>query len=169
MVLRTFSKAYGLAGLRLGYALAHPVVTRLLSRVKVPWNIPAIVLAAASAALDDEAEQAQRLGTLRAAREELRTQLARMPGLRPLPSEGNFVLVDVSATELKAESWVAMLLAEGVLVRSLSVHHESRTAVRVTVGTVEQNQRCVAAFERVLQKSQRPARPFLTAQLGDAE
>ncbi|MDQ2645884.1 MAG: aminotransferase class I/II-fold pyridoxal phosphate-dependent enzyme, partial [Myxococcota bacterium] len=111
IVLRTFSKAYGLAGLRLGYALAHPVVTRLLSRVKVPWNIPALVIAAASAALDDEAEQSQRLGTLRAAREELREKLGRISGLRPLKSEGNFVLVDVSATELKAETWVSLLLA----------------------------------------------------------
>jgi len=169
IVLRTFSKAYGLAGLRLGYALAHPVVTRLLSRVKVPWNIPALVIAAASAALDDEAEQSVRLGTLRAAREELREKLGRIAGLRPLKSEGNFVLVDVSATELKAETWVALLLAEGVLVRSLGVHHESRTAVRVTVGTPEQNQRCVVAFERVMQKSLRTARPFLSAQLGDAE
>jgi 1L-myo-inositol 1-phosphate cytidylyltransferase len=170
IVLRTFSKAYGLAGLRLGYALAHPVVTRLLSRVKVPWNIPALVIAAASAALDDEAEQSQRLGTLRAAREELREKLGRISGLRPLKSEGNFVLVDVSATELKAETWVSLLLAEGVLVRSLGVHHESRTAVRVTVGTPEQNLRCVAAFERVTQKSlPRSARPFLSAQLGDAE
>ena len=169
IVLRTFSKAYGLAGLRLGYALAHPVVTRLLSRVKVPWNIPALVIAAASAALDDEAEQSQRLGTLRSAREELREKLGRISGLRPLRSEGNFVLVDVSATELKAETWVSLLLHEGVLVRSLGVHHESRTAVRVTVGTPEQNARCVAAFERVTQKSQRNARPFLSAQLGDAE
>jgi histidinol-phosphate aminotransferase len=170
IVLRTFSKAYGLAGLRLGYALAHPVVTRLLSRVKVPWNIPALVIAAASAALDDEAEQSQRLGTLRRAREELSLKLGQIPGLRPLPSEGNFVLVDVSLTELKAESWVSLLLAEGVLVRSLGVHHESRTAVRVTVGTAEQNQRCVQAFERVLSKALRPApRAFLSAQLGDAE
>ncbi len=170
IVLRTFSKAYGLAGLRLGYALAHPVVTRLLSRVKVPWNIPALVIAAASAALDDEAEQSQRLGTLRAAREELREKLGRISGLRPLKSDGNFVLVDVSATELKAETWVSLLLAEGVLVRSLGVHHESRTAVRVTVGTPEQNARCVAAFERVTQKSLlRSPRPFLSAQLGDAE
>ena len=73
------------------------------------------------------------------------------------------------STELKAETWVSLLLAEGVLVRSLVVHHESRTAVRVTVGTPEQNARCVAAFERVTQKSLRTTRPFLSAQLGDAE
>ena len=169
IVLRTFSKAYGLAGLRLGYALSHPVVTRLLSRVKVPWNIPALVIAAASAALDDHAEQALRLDALRSERDLLCRRLGAISGLRPLPSEGNFVLVDVSATELKAESWVSMLLAEGVLVRSLGVHHESRTAVRVTVGTAEQNARCIAAFERVVQKNLRPTRPYLSAQLGDAE
>ena len=106
---------------------------------------------------------------MRGERDALCRRLSSISGLRPLPSEGNFVLVDVSATELKAETWVSLMLAEGVLVRSLGVHHESRTAVRVTVGTAEQNARCVAAFERVVQKNLRPARPFLSAQLGDAE
>lgn len=150
IVLRTFSKAYGLAGIRLGYALAHPAVIKLLSRVKVPWNIPAITLAAASAALDDAAEFDARIGELRVAREELVEKLALINGLLPAPSEGNFVLIDVSATGQSAERLVEALLKDGVLIRSLSVHHAKRSYVRVTVGTREQNARCVAAFERVL-------------------
>jgi histidinol-phosphate aminotransferase len=150
IVLRTFSKAYGLAGIRLGYALAHPAVIRLLSRVKVPWNIPAITLAAASAALDDAAEFDARIAELRAARAELGEKLQRIDGLSPAPSEGNFVLIDVSATGHSAERLVEAMLKDGVLIRSLSVHHAKRSYVRVTVGTPEQNARCVAAFERVL-------------------
>ncbi len=152
IVLRTFSKAFGLAGIRLGYALAHPTVIRLLSRVKVPWNIPAITLAAASAALDDAAEFDARIGELRVAREELVEKLAHIEGLLPAPSEGNFVLIDVSATGQSAERLVESMLKDGVLIRSLSVHHAKRSYVRVTVGTREQNARCVAAFERVLGK-----------------
>ncbi len=83
-MLRTFSKAFGLAGIRLGYALAHPAVVRLLSRVKVPWNIPAITLAAASAALDDAAEFDARINELRVAREELTDRLQRIDGLAPV-------------------------------------------------------------------------------------
>ncbi|HEY4107223.1 MAG TPA: aminotransferase class I/II-fold pyridoxal phosphate-dependent enzyme, partial [Polyangiaceae bacterium] len=98
IVMRTFSKAFGLAGIRLGYALAHPAVVRLLSRVKVPWNIPAITLAAASAALDDAAEFDARIAELRTSRDELIERLCRIDGLMPTPSEGNFVLIDVSAT-----------------------------------------------------------------------
>lgn len=173
IVLRTFSKAYGLAGMRLGYALAHPAVCRLLSRVKVPWNLPSITLAAAEAALDDEAEQATRLSELRRARDELYMQLGGLPGLQPVPSEANFVLVDVSSTGLGAERWVETLVGEGVLVRSLGVHHGSKSWVRVTVGTSEQNARCVSAFERVLARGSgsgsrsRPA--FVAAAAGDAE
>ena len=150
IVLRTFSKAFGLAGIRLGYALAHPAVVRLLSRVKVPWNIPAITLAAASAALDDAAEFDARIAELRVAREELTGRLQRIDGLEPVPSEGNFVLIDVSATGHSAERLVESMLKDGVLIRSLSVHHAKRSYVRVTVGTHEQNLRCIAAFERVL-------------------
>jgi histidinol-phosphate aminotransferase len=150
IVLRTFSKAYGLAGIRLGYALAHPAVIRLLTRVKVPWNIPGITLAAASAALDDAAEFDARIAELRVAREELVEKLRRIEGLSPAPSEGNFVLIDVSATGQSAERLVEAMLKDGVLIRSLSVHHAKRSYVRVTVGTPEQNMRCVAAFERVL-------------------
>jgi histidinol-phosphate aminotransferase len=172
IVLRTFSKAFGLAGIRLGYALAHPAVVRLLSRVKVPWNIPAITLAAASAALDDAAEFDARISELRVAREELTDKLLRIDGLVPVPSEGNFVLIDVSTSGQSAERLVEAMLKDGVLIRSLSVHHAKRSYVRVTVGTREQNARCVAAFERVLGgRARREApRPYLTvAGASDAE
>jgi len=171
IVLRTFSKAFGLAGIRLGYALAHPAVVRLLSRVKVPWNIPAITLAAASAALDDAAEFDARINELRIAREELTDRLQRIDGLDPVPSEGNFVLIDVSATGQSAERIVDSMLKDGVLIRSLSVHHAKRSYVRVTVGTREQNLRCIAAFERVLgvRVRREAPRPYVTVAASDAE
>lgn len=169
IVLRTFSKAYGLAGLRLGYALAHPAVRRLLSRVKVPWSLPAITLAAANAALDDTVEQETRLSELRRARDELFAGLGLLPDVQPVPSSGNFVLVDVSSTGLSAERWVEALVSEGVLVRSLGVHHASRSWVRVTVGTPEQNAQCISAFERVLGRGRAMRFSFAQAPVGDAE
>jgi histidinol-phosphate aminotransferase len=168
IVLRTFSKAFGLAGMRLGYALAHPVVVRLLSRVKVPWNVPGIVLAAAAAALDDQAEFEARREELSSGRVELFEALSKVPGLAPVPGEGNFVLVDVSRTGLAAERLVEQLLEEGVLIRSLTVHHAARSYVRVTVGVGEQNLRCVRAFERVLGRQSRHE-PRLSVGPSDAE
>jgi histidinol-phosphate aminotransferase len=159
IVLRTFSKALGLAGLRLGYALAHPAVIRLLGRVKVPWNLPTITLAAASAALDDVAEAEARVGELCAARADLSARLSRISGLSPVPSEGNFILVDISGTRLEADALVDAVLAEGVLIRSLAVHHATKRFVRVTVGTQEQNERCAAALRRALRVLGRAVRP----------
>jgi 1L-myo-inositol 1-phosphate cytidylyltransferase len=148
IVLRTFSKAHGLAGMRLGYALAHPVVVKLLSRVKVPWNVPGMVLAAAGAALDDMAEFEARREELSSGRLELFNALSQVPGLSPVAGEGNFVLIDVSRTGQSAERLVEQLLEQGVLIRSLTVHHAARSYVRVTVGMREQNQRCVRARAR---------------------
>ena len=169
IVLRTFSKAFGLAGMRLGYALAHPVVVRLLSRVKVPWNVPGIVLAAAAAALDDAAEFEARRQELSLGREELFTRLSGVQGLSPVPGEGNFVLIDVSRTGLPAERLVELLLDEGVLIRSLTVHHAARSYVRVTVGSREQNLRCVRAFERVLGRTVPSRREPLALSVGPSD
>jgi histidinol-phosphate aminotransferase len=150
IVLRTFSKAFGLAGMRLGYALTHPAVNRLLARVKLPWNISTLTLAAASAALDDMAEQTRRLDDLRLARAELVRQLGDIPGVSASPSEGNFVLIDASRLGLSPELVVEGMLRRGVLIRTLTVHHAQRSLLRITVGTREQNARCVAALRQVV-------------------
>ncbi len=152
ILLRTFSKAFGLAGMRLGYALGHSAVIELLSRVKIPWNVPSVTLAAAEAALDDVAEFETRVDALKAGRAELVARLETLAGVSVLPSDGNFVLVDISATGTSAADFVASVLAEGILIRSLEVHHATKRFVRVTVGTQEQNARCARAFERVLSR-----------------
>jgi len=172
MVLRTFSKAFGLAGLRLGYLFAHPTVVGLLERVKLPWTVSDITMAAANAALDDVAEFEQRMVELRAAREQLIVGLGRIGGLRALPSDGNFVLVDVSEFGVSAERFVDDVLREGVLIRSLTVHHAARSYIRITVGTAEQNRRCLRAIEqvalRLLRRNVVEANGFW-ATVGDAE
>ncbi len=167
LILRTFSKAYGLAGLRLGYALAHPVCIRLLERVKVPWNLPEITLAAAMAALDDVEEHARRVLSLRTAREQLIADIATLHGVSALSSDGNFVLIDASATGLSADEIVRRMQTEGVLIRSLGVHHAEKSFVRVTVGDATANARFLAAFRRVLRSLSRPTARSLYA--ADAE
>ncbi len=159
IVLRTFSKAYGLAGMRLGYALSHPVVTRLFGRVKLPWNVNAMTIAAAIAVLEDEAEFESRMTRMRSGRDLLVHELNRIPGLEAIPSEGNFVLVDVSMTGVRADAILSGMLNEGVLIRLLAAHHASRTFVRVTVGDEAQNARCIDAMRRVIARLSRAAQP----------
>lgn len=146
IVLRTFSKAFGLAGFRLGYSFTHPVVTRLIGRLKLPWNVNGVTVAAATAVLDDMADFEDRMRRLRNGRDYLVQELATVPGLRVLSTEGNFVLVDTHYTGIDPESFVQAMFAEGVLIRSLAVHHANHSYVRVTVGDEEQNRRCVEAM-----------------------
>jgi histidinol-phosphate aminotransferase len=156
ILIRTFSKAFGLAGLRLGYALAHPAVTKLLLRAKLPWNISSLTLAAGLAALEDVEEFEQRMGHLRKGRDYLEAELGKMRALSVIAGEGNFVLLDVARVGVSAEAIVEAMLVEGVYIRSLAVHHAKRSFVRVTVGTEEQNRRCVEAMRKVLARVGRP-------------
>ena len=170
IVIRTFSKAFGLAGMRLGYALAHPTVAKLMSRAKLPWNISTLTIAAAMAALDDVSDQESRVLELRAGRGYLEREISRLPGVAVLPSEGNFVLCDIHETGMSSDAIVQSMLVEGVFIRSLSVHHMDRGFVRVTVGTLEQNTKCVQSLRRVLAagSSRRPVKA-LRAVASDAE
>ncbi len=155
ILIRTFSKAFGLAGLRLGYALAHPAVTRLLLRAKVPWNVSSLTLAGALAALEDVEEFEHRMKQLRDGRDYLECELAKIRGLSVISGEGNFVLLDVAKSGVSAEAIVEAMLGEGVYIRLLAVHHAKRSYVRVTVGTEEQNACCVEAMRKVLSQTRR--------------
>lgn len=146
IVLRTMSKAFGLAGVRLGWALTHPAVARLLSRAKLPWSVDALALAAAEAALDDGPEQARRVEALREGRLWLEAELAKVRGVRVVRGEANFVLCDVAETGLTSDAIVARLLERGVMIRSLVVHHMDQRHVRISVGTPEANATCVRAL-----------------------
>lgn len=145
VVTRTFSKAYGLAGLRVGYAVSSPAMADLLNRVRQPFNVNAPALEAARAALADDAhlEATVRLndaGLLRL------TEALTERGLGVIPSAGNFVTFDLGQP---AGPVYEALLREGVIVRPIAnyglPHH-----LRVTVGAAEENQAFLAALDRVL-------------------
>jgi histidinol-phosphate aminotransferase len=158
LVLRTFSKAFGLAGMRVGYALGNPAHIRLLSRVKVPWNLSSLSIAAACATLEDVAEQEDRIQALRDGRAYLERELARLPGMHIRPSEANFVLVDADGTGFDSDELVRQMLQRGFFIRSLRSHFgdtadpgaRGRSLVRITVGDREQNVRCVRAMREVV-------------------
>lgn len=145
MVARTFSKSYGLAGLRVGYAISHPQVAELMNRVRPPFNVNSVALAAAVAALQD-AEHLQRTVKLNA--EGLRQLEAgcRSAGLEYIPSVGNFISIDV---DRPAGQVYEALLREGVIVRPVA-NYGMPNHLRVTVGTAQENERFLSALNRVL-------------------
>jgi len=141
VVTRTFSKAYGLAGLRVGYALAHPSVADVMNRVRQPFNVNSIALAAATAALEDmEFVARSYAGNLQGMRQ-LREGVARL-GLEFIPSYANFLTVRVG----KAQDIYRRLLRRGVIVRPVGGGYELPEHLRVTVGTEEENERFLTAL-----------------------
>lgn len=145
VVTRTFSKAYGLAGLRVGYALSNPGIADLLNRVRPAFNVNSLALAAAEAAVGDDEfirrsreMNAQGLADLRAAFEAM--------DLTVIPSAANFLLAgfDRSGAELNEA-----LLREGVIVRPVG-NYGLDQYLRITVGTPAQNERLVASLKKVL-------------------
>jgi len=145
MVARTFSKSYGLAGLRVGYAVSHPQVADLMNRVRPPFNVNSVALAAASAALED-AEHLQRSVKLNAKGLVQLTEGFTSMGLDYIASVGNFISVDVGRP---AAPLYEALLHEGVIVRPVA-NYGMPNHLRVTVGTEEENTRFLGALQKVL-------------------
>jgi histidinol-phosphate aminotransferase len=141
VLTRTFSKAYGLAGLRVGYALAHPSVADVMNRVRQPFNVNSVALAAATAALQDMefvarsyAENLQGLRQLREGAQQL--------GLEFIPSFGNFLTIRVG----KAPEVYKRLLRRGVIVRPVGGGYQLPEHLRVTVGTAAENEKFLSAL-----------------------
>ncbi|MBA4602558.1 histidinol-phosphate transaminase [Thermoactinomyces mirandus] len=146
IVLRTFSKIYGLAAFRVGYGVAHPDVVRELNRVREPFNVSRLAQQAAIAALDDEpfilyCRNQNRLGI-----KQITEQLDEW-NLHYYPPSGNFILLD---TTMPADDVYQELLQQGIIVRS-GAALGFPSYIRVTVGNEEQNKRFLYAFRKLLE------------------
>jgi len=141
VTLRTFSKIYGLAGLRVGYGVALPELVDAMNRVRQPFNVNTLAQVGARAALDDDAHVAASRACNRAGMEFLLGAFARLD-LAAVPSAANFVLVRVGAG---AEMYEA-LLRRGVIVRPMQGYGFPEH-LRMTIGTRAENERLVAALE----------------------
>jgi len=144
-VTRTFSKAYGLAGLRVGYLLAAPGLVAVMERVRESFNVNGPALAACEAVLDDAAHLQWSLECNAVERAWL-SQALQQRGLRVFPSQTNFVLVEFGANTALFE---AALIAQGVVLRPMAGYGLS-DCLRITIGTHDENQRLLAALDTVL-------------------
>jgi len=142
VVFRTFSKAYGLAGVRVGYAVSHPSVADMLNRVRQAFNVSTLGLAAAAASLEDPTHVAASVNVAIAERARVAARLAKT-GTRVVPSAGNFLLLHAGAN---ARQRFDALLRKGIIVRPVA-NYQLPEHLRVTLGTVEQNDRFLSAWE----------------------
>jgi histidinol-phosphate aminotransferase len=145
LITRTFSKAYGLAGLRIGYGLSSPQLADILNRVRQPFNNNMLALAAAEAALTD-IEHLQNTIAVNAQGMQFVTEGFKTLGLEWIPSAGNFVLVDLKQPALPIYE---ALLRKGIIVRPVGVY-ELPNHLRITIGTQEENKRFLHALTEVL-------------------
>lgn len=145
LVLRTFSKIYGLAGLRVGYGFAESWLVELLNRVRPPFNVNSLAQVAACAALDDTAHLERSRKTNGQGLAYLAEKLTLL-GLEVIPSHANFIAF---CWNRDAKPVYEALLKEGVIVRHLA-SFGMPSCIRVTVGTMPENERFVRALEKVL-------------------
>lgn len=141
VVTRTFSKAYGLAGARVGYALSSPPVADMLNRVRQPFNVSSLALAAACAALSDREHLAKSVTVNRQGLRQLLEGFDRLQ-LRYYPSAGNFILIDCQRPAMPIYE---ALLRAGVIVRPVA-NYGLPNHLRITIGTPAQNDRLLAAL-----------------------
>jgi histidinol-phosphate aminotransferase len=153
VVLRTFSKAMALAGLRVGYLLASPDLVREVNKARLPYNLNFFSQAAALAALDHQDRLRANVARLVQERERLSAALDTLPGVRPFPSRANFILFELAAHD--PATVFARLLERGVLVRDVSAYPRLQRCLRVSVGAPEEN----AAFLAALHDALAPAPP----------
>jgi histidinol-phosphate aminotransferase len=156
LILRTFSKVYGMAGIRIGYGIGAAALVSAMNKLRTPFNVSGVAQAAALAALDDHQHVKRCIEANRVERKRITEEVAKL-GLKPVESETNFVFVE---TGPEAKAIGEELLREGVIVRPLAWMGFPE-AIRISVGTAEENDELFSALSRVLAKRKR--KPELTA------
>jgi histidinol-phosphate aminotransferase len=149
VVLRTFSKAVGLAGLRFGLALAHPAVAREIAKGKLPYNVNLMTLVAARTALDHAATLAARACQVVETRDRFVARLRQLPGITVFPTAANFVLLRVGALPAK-ELFRRLRDDYGILVRDVSDTAQLAECLRISIGTEEDMDAVLDAMGKIL-------------------
>jgi histidinol-phosphate aminotransferase len=148
VVLRTFSKAMAMAGLRVGYLLASPALVREINKARLPYNLNFFSQSAALAALEERRELESVVRRLVAMRDEVFESLSRLPGVRPYPSRANFILFELLDRDPKAV--FASLLERGVLVRDVTGFSRLERCLRVSIGSPDENAAFLEALRAAL-------------------
>jgi histidinol-phosphate aminotransferase len=147
IVLRTFSKAMSMAGLRFGYMMAHPEIAREIHKAKLPYNVNVFTLAAVELVLEQPEVLQNAIRTLVSERQRMIDEVRKRPGVEAFSSSANFFLI---RTEHDARYLFEALYAQGVLVRDVSSYPMLDRVLRVSAGTPEENDRFLSALDQAL-------------------
>ena len=150
-VLRTFTKFYGLTGLRVGYGIADEETIEVFSKAKMPWNVNSLAQAAARAAMADKEHSRRTIELMKEEKKFLSNELSRIDGFHVFPADTNFILIDVRKTGVRASQLREKMIRQGLLVRDCSSFMGlDAFYVRVAVRTRRENERLLDAFRKVL-------------------
>ena len=149
LITRTFSKAMGMASLRLGYMMAHPLLAEQVSKAKLPYNVNQFSLIAAEVALGNIERFRPAIQTLLSEKEKLWEAFGKIPGVKAYPSCANFFLVEVAS---HPRAVFDALYAKGILIRDVSSYPTLGRCLRISVGTPEENERMLYELRRAIEK-----------------
>lgn len=149
VIIRSFSNAMAMAGLRLGYLMAHPRIVEQVAKAKLPYNVNVFTLTAAEVVLENLPLVRQRVDEITAERERLYQGLADIRGIKPYRSHGNFIIFE---SDKDPEFVFNELLAQEILVRDVSYYPLLSKALRVSVGTPDENNTFLSALKRIFNR-----------------
>lgn len=147
VIVRTFSKAWRMAGARIGYMISQPHIIEEIQKVRLPYHLSSLTQAAALAGLDNAADMLGAVQTIKHERDKIFRELSSMRGILAFPSDANFVLFRVESRPA-AELWQD-LLDRGILIRNFSDTPGCEGCLRVSVGTAEQNEKFLEAISQL--------------------
>jgi len=148
VVLRTFSKAMAMAGLRVGYLMASPELVREINKARLPYNLNFLSQAAAMAAIEEFPALEIVIGRLVFLRESLRAELQKIAGVKAYPSRANFFLIELAEADPKAV--FEAVYRRGILIRDVTSYPRLQRCLRISVGTEEENRALVTALRESL-------------------
>ena len=153
IVAHTFSKAYGMAGIRFGYALADERLIEYFRKMQVPWNASLLSMAAAEAALEEEEELKRKSAYNNAGVDYVCKELSKLPGLKPYYSNGNYVLVDATDAGVTGKEIVDYVFEKaGVMIKYFAPLHGRNGFFRISLGTHEENSHCVHSIKKFFEE-----------------
>jgi threonine-phosphate decarboxylase len=151
-VLRSFTKVFGLTGLRVGYGIASEELIKMLSQAKMPWNVNCLAQAAASAALTDTEHLKKSQELVKTERAYLTTELMQIKGFKLYPADANFVFIDIKESGFTSTQLKKKMLKEGILIRDCSSFRGlSDNHIRICVKTRQENERLLAALRKLVE------------------
>ena len=159
IVAHTFSKAYGMAGIRFGYALADETLIQYFRTMQVPWNTSLLSIAAAEAALEEEEELLRKAAYNNAGVEYVCRELIKIPGVKPYYSHGNYVLIDATDAGVTGKEIVEYVFEKaGVMIKYFAPFRGRSGFFRISLGTHEENTICVQAIKKFFENRKKEKR-----------